>query len=97
MITYQRCKEIFSDSEKFEKMDWGSNDIDYNRVNMKSLAKDGFHYDFGFRKMPNGFNDVAEVFFGKWTPMQSKVVFSQICDEDSLLKLIDICHNQGTI
>ena len=97
MITFEKAKEIFSDSEKFEKIDWGNRNIDYNRVNMKRLAKDGFHYEFGFRKMPNGFNDVAEIFLGKWTPMRAKVVFSRICDEDSLLNLIEICHNYGTI
>lgn len=97
MITYQRCKEIFSNEEIFEKFKYDRTKYGYNRVNMKHLANDGYHYDFGFRKMPNGFNDVAEIFFGKWTPMRAKVVFATICDEDSLLKLIDICHNYGTI
>lgn len=97
MITYQRCKEIFSDNERFEKIKYDHTKFGYNRVNMRKKAKDGYHYDFGFRKMPNGFNDVAEIFFGKWTTMDAKVVFHGICDENSLLNLIDICHNQGTI
>lgn len=97
MITYERCKEIFSDKEKFEEIEYNCTKYGYDKVDMKTLAKDGYHYDFGFRKMPNGYNDVAEIFFGKWTPMVAKVVFHTICDEDSLLNLIEVCHNHGTI
>ncbi len=95
MITFERCKEIFSDSEKFCEIAKPKSKHDSYRVNMKHLAKDGFHYDFMFRKRPNGYNDVAEVAFGKWTPLDAFVITFDICDEIFLLKLIDSCHNEG--
>ena len=94
MITFERCKEIFSDEEKFVVTEKGGG-IDYTRVELKRLANNGEHYDFGYRKMPNGFNDVAEVFFGKWEPMCSYVCCHNICDEQFLLTLIDCCYNEG--
>lgn len=95
MITFQRCKEIFSDKDYFEEIEVGKSEIDFCRVNMRKLSNTGEHYDFGFRRMPNGFNDVAEVFMGKWTPMRSYVVCHNICDEGFLLELIRQCHEFG--
>lgn len=94
MITFARCKEIFADKGKFELTNKGGG-INYTRVTMRHLAKNGEHYDFGFRLRPNGFNDCAEVFFGKWTPMSSYVVCHNICDEGFLLELIRQCHEFG--
>ncbi len=95
MISLKRCKEIFSDNTKFEKIRKDRGEYGFYHVNMKRLAKDGFHYDFGFRKRPNGFNDVAEIYFGKWTPLDTFVVAFDICDEKFLLKVIEYCHNNG--
>ena len=94
MITFQRCKQIFSDKEKFELTDKGGG-INYTRVTMHHLAKNGEHYDFGYRRMPHGFNDVAEVFMGKWSHVRSYVVCHNICDEGFLLELIRQCHEFG--
>ena len=96
MITFARCKEIFADKEKFEVTDKGGG-IKYTRVTMHHLAKTGEHYSFGYRRMPNGYNDVAEVFMFKWTPMRSYVVAHQICDEEFLLALIKQCHEVGNL
>lgn len=97
MITFQKCFEIFSDSEKFQKIKAREDKLSYYRVTMENLSKDGYHYEFGFRKRPNGYNDVAQVFLSKWTPMRAFVVFGEICSEKSLLNLIDVCHNSGAI
>lgn len=94
MITFARCKEIFADKEKFELTDKGGG-IKYTRVTMHHLAKNGEHYDFGYRLMPKGFNDVAEVFMGKWSTTRSYVVCHNICDEGFLLELIRQCHEFG--
>jgi len=96
MITFARCKEIFADKEKFEETDKGGG-FKYTRVTMRHLSKNGEHYDFGYRRMPDGYNDVAEVFMGKWTPMCSYVVAHRICDEDFLLALINQCHLVGNL
>jgi hypothetical protein len=96
MITFARCKEIFADKEIFCDFEKGTG-TKYNRVNMRHLSRNGEHYDFGYRLMPNGVNDVAEVFFGKWTPMRSYVVAHQICDEEFLLALIKQCHEVGNL
>ena len=94
MITFKRCKEIFANKEVFCDFEKGSG-TKYYRVNMINLSQSGEHYDFGYRRMPNGYNDVAEVFFGKWTPLKSYVVCHNICDEDFLLELIKQCHEVG--
>ena len=95
MITFARCKEIFADKKYFEDIELGESEIDFCRVNMRKLSKLGEHYSFGFRRMPHGCNDVAEVFFSKWTPMQSYLVCQNICDEDFLKALIIQCHEVG--
>ncbi len=92
MITFSECKSIFSDTNVFELTDKGGG-IKYTRVDMKVLSPNNEHYSFGYRRMPNGFNDVAEVFFGKWEPMRSYVVCHYICDKDFLLTLIEECKN----
>ena len=96
MITFARCKEIFADKEIFCDFEKGTG-TKYNRVNMRHLSQSGEHYDFGYRRMPNGYNDVAEVFMGKWTPMRSYVVAHNICDEEFLLALIKQCHEVGNL
>ncbi len=96
MITFERCKEIFSDREKFEVTDKGGG-TKYTRVTMHLFSKDGEVYEFGYRRMPNGYNDAAEVFMGKWTPMRSYIVAHQICDERFLLALIKQCHEVGNL
>lgn len=96
MITFARCKEIFADKEKFEVSDKGGG-INFTRVNMRRLSKHGEHYNFGYRRRPNGYNDVAEVFFGKWTPTDTRLVCPNICDESFLLALIDQCHEVGNL
>ena len=97
MITFARCKEIFADKEYFEDIEVGKSEIDFCCVNMRNLSKTGEHYYFGYRRMPNGYNDVAEVFFGKWTPMRSYLVCQHICDERFLLALIKQCHEVGNL
>jgi hypothetical protein len=97
MITFARCKEIFADKEYFEEIEVGKSETNFCRVNMRKLSKNGEHYDFGYRRMPNGYNDVAEVFMGKWTPVRSYVVAHQICDEEFLLALIKQCHEVGNL
>ena len=95
MITFARCKEIFADKKYFKDIEFGESEVDFCRVDMNILSKTGEHYRFGFRRMQHGYNDVAEVYFGKWTPMQSYVVAHQICDEVFLLALIKQCHEVG--
>lgn len=92
MITFARCKEIFADKEIFWEV---QHDVQFERVDMRKLANDGSCYRFGYRRMPNGYNDVAEVYMGKWTPMQSYLVCQNICDEGFLLALIKQCHEVG--
>lgn len=88
MITFKKATEIFSNTELFEKIQEKTSN---KRVEMKNLSKSGEHYAFVFRRMPNGFNDVAEVALSKWTTMRAYVVCFNICDEDFLLKLIELC------
>ena len=95
MITFARCKEIFADNKYFENIEFSESEIKPCRVNMRKLSKTGERYRFGFRRMPNGCNDVAEVFFAKWTPMRSFLVCQNICDEGFLLALIRQCHEVG--
>jgi hypothetical protein len=97
MITFARCKEIFADKEYFEDIEFGESDIDFWRVDMNIPSRTGEHYSFGFRRMPHGYNDVAEVFFGKWEPTRSYLVCQNICDEEFLLALIKQCHEVGNL
>lgn len=94
MITFARCKEIFADKEIFWESQHGEH---FERVDMRKLSQSGENYCFGYRRMPNGFNDVAEVFLSKWTPMRSYVVCRNICDENFLLALIKQCHEVGNL
>jgi len=96
MITFSQCKKIFADKKMFCDFEQGTG-TRYNKVNMVHLSQHGEHYNFGYRLMPNGFNDVAEVFFGKWTPTRSYVVCHHICNEEFLLALIKQCHEVGNI
>lgn len=91
MITFERAKEIFSDSEVFNGIRHFRNKP--NRVEMKNLSKSGEHYCFLFRQRPNGFNNVAEIGLSKWEPLRAYVVCHDIVDEEFLLKLIELCKS----
>lgn len=83
MITYKRCKEIFSD-KKFivRKRDTGL------VAELRNVV-DGWHYNFFFQLRPHGFNDCAKVDFGRWHPLCAEMLCFDICNEDFLNSLIE--------
>ena len=92
MVTFERAKEIFS-NEKIFKVRKSETSKGTLIAEVICKTKDGYHYDFHFRKMPNGFNDCAEISFGRWNLMIAQMLCFTICSEDFIFSLVDVARN----
>ena len=92
MIELERAKQIFSDKKLFKK---GKIAMVNNRENIQveyvgNLSKDGvWNYTFWIKETE--YNQRATVDFGKWHPLDAKAGCFDICDEEFLLKIIELC------
>lgn len=90
MMKLNEVIEIFSDKKLFSRKTRENKKRFSQTIEMRTLSKDGkWHYTFDIKETE--FNQGATVDFGKWHPLDARMLCFNICDKDFLLSIVDSC------